>query len=68
MGKIHGLTEAEISRVIRAAKKEGCHAVEVVKGKSRVIVPLKVTFPGTETKGEASEWDEAIVRASNLST
>lgn len=64
MGKIHGLTEAEISRVIRAAKKEGCHAVEVVKGTTRAVVRFDKVVT-TETEGEIGEWDAAIVRASS---
>jgi hypothetical protein len=63
MGKIHGLTEAEISRIIRAAKKEGCHAIEVVKGATKAVVRFdKETH--VETNAETSEWDTAIARAS----
>lgn len=64
MGKVHGLTEAEICRLIRAARKEGCHAVEVVKGATRPVVRLDkaARFENIE---EASEWDVAIAEASN---
>ena len=66
MGKHVGLTEAEIARVIRAAKKEGCGSVEIVKGRSRAVVRFGATqdFDEPQVTG-ASAWDAAIVRASN---
>lgn len=66
MGKHAGLTEADIARVIRAAKKEGCASVEIVKGRSRAVVRIDGTVEiDTTSTGAESTWDEAIVRASN---
>ena len=51
------ITQAEIQRVIRAAKKEGAPAVEVkIEGETTVRIPLVLDPPLTSKASELDVW------------
>jgi hypothetical protein len=50
------ITQVEIARAIRAAKKEGAAAVEVIKGEITVRIPLVSATPLAVKVSELDAW------------
>jgi hypothetical protein len=50
------ITQVEIARAIRAAKKEGAAAVEVIKGETMVRIPLVPDTPLATKVSELDAW------------